>query len=466
MARRLRLTKYGKLVLVLTVLMLVIIVLGTILTMRSCSSSHGSAVSGQSSDSTLFNAGDDINLESETIYESDGEVGALWHNYLEELVFNEQHQKLYGITLNDYSTQSSEIESGETFSKLLNDKYGVNIAVVNELITKCDGVFDLRDLRAGKPYTAFLREGAQGEGDTLDYLVYEQTKTQYIVFGTGADVCVREERKNVTTEERYAEGVIESSLYATIYKEGLSPDLAHKLSEIYKWSIDFFGIQKGDKFKVLYEENFIDTLSIGIGTIYGAEFTHVGQPYLAVRFEQGEELGYWDAKGKNLRKNFLSAPLSFSARVSSRFGMRIHPIKRTRSQHNGVDYAAPTGTPVLSIADGTVSRKYWDRYGGGNTMWVKHAQGLESGYLHLSRYAKGIAPGVRVRQGQVIAYVGSTGMSTGPHLDYRIKQRGKYINPLKVPSTPTTPIKAPNKAAFASMTSDVMAVMEEYAKAR
>ncbi len=238
--------------------------------------------------------------------------------------------------------------------------------------------------------------------------------------------------------------------------------LAVKLSEIYKWTIDFFGIQKGDKFRVLYQEEFIDGQSIGIGKIYGAEFTHLGVSYLAVNFLQQGEDGYWDAKGANLRKNFLSAPLSFSARISSGYGMRTHPIKRSKIFHNGVDYAAPQGTPVLAVADGRISRSGWDSGGGGKRIWIQHEHGFESAYLHLHNYARGMGQGTRVKQGQVIGYVGSTGASTGNHLDFRIRKNGKYINPLKVPSTPTTPILNANKPAFERMKDDILRVMNQY----
>lgn len=367
---------------------------------------------------------------------------------------------LYGIDASEYNVESAEIDGGMTFSKLLNQKYNVNIAIVNQLIEMCKGKFDLRDIRAGQPYAAFISEDSTST--TLHYLVYEKNRTEFITFATGDSVYVDVQKKDVVTEEKYAEGVIESSLYATMQKNGLSPMLAVRLSEIFKYTIDFFAIQKGDSFRVLFEQQFIDTTAIGIGKIYGAEFTHNGVPYLGIRFEQGEEIGYWDAKGVNMRKSFLRAPLSFQARVSSRFGMRIHPIKRVRRQHNGIDYAAPTGTPVLSVADGTVIMRGWDRGGGGNTLWIRHAQGLESGYLHLSRFASGLSVGSRVRQGQVVAYVGSTGGSTGPHLDFRIKQNSKYINPEKLPTVPTAPISGANKERFNKMMKDVTSVMDEY----
>lgn len=434
--KRVKLNRRGLLFVAFSVLVLTIIVLGILLMVRGCS------------------------VEAKP---TPKQVELGYADYLEDLVFSDTHQKLYGLSATEYEVEAGEIGSGQTFSKLLNEKYNVNIAVVNQLIEKSKGIFDMRDLRAGEPYNAFLTPDTIS-GGTLEYLVYEKSRSEYIVFGTGDSVFVRKGKKDVVTEERYAEGVIESSLYATMNKNGLSPMLAARLADIYKWSIDFFAIQKGDKFRVVYEEQFIDTNSVGIGRIYGAEFTHAGKPIMAIRFEQDGESGYWDAMGKNLRRNFLSAPLSFNARVSSKFGVRIHPIKRVRRQHNGVDYAAPSGTPVHAVADGVVTAKGWDRGGGGNRIWIKHSQGIESAYLHMRGYASGISKGSRVRQGQTIGYVGSTGASTGPHLDFRIRQKGKYIDPQKTPTTPTEPIKGANKTEFNKMVADVRSVMTEYQK--
>lgn len=462
-----KLNRRGILFLSLVALVVAIVVLGIVLGFRGCSSGRASVTDTLAVD-TLEYVEDSVDIEIVEPKATDS-ISAISKaqyygaNYLEQLIYADTHQKLYGMAANDFEIDAGEVGSGQTFSKLLNEKYGVNIAIVNQLIEKSKGIFNMRDLRAGEPYTALIKPDTV-TGGTLQYLVYEKSRSEYIIFGTGDSLFVKKGKKDVVTEERYAEGVIESSLYATMAKNGLSAKLAQRLADIFKWSIDFFAIQKGDKFRVVYEEQFIETNSIGIGRIYGAEFTHAGKPIMAIRFEQDGEVGYWDATGKNLRRNFLSAPLSFNARVSSKFGVRIHPIKRVRRQHNGVDYAAPSGTPVHSVADGVVTAKGWDGGGGGNRLWIKHAQGLESAYLHLRGYASGINKGSRVRQGQTIGYVGSTGMSTGPHLDFRIRQKGKYIDPQKTPTTPTEPIKSGNKEAFGKMANDVQAVMGEYTK--
>ncbi|MEG0601443.1 MAG: M23 family metallopeptidase [Mucinivorans sp.] len=470
---RIKLNRRGILFISFAILVLTIIILGIVWSVRSCSSGRKATPTTDSLAAfDTIGISYDESMSEDSLFTEDSTRAASkessTQNYLERLVFSDMHKSLYGLDSQDYEVEAGEIQSGQTFSHLMNDKYNVNIAVINELIEKSKGIFDMRDLRAGKPYTALLSQDTTAHG-ALEYLVYEKSASEFIIFSTGDSVFVRKDKKEVTSEEKYAEGTITSSLWGAMYENGFNPQLAARLNEIYKWSIDFFAIQSGDSFRVIYEEQFIDTTSIGLGRIFGAEFIHKGKPYLAIRFEQtskngDKEVGYWDALGKNLRKNFLSAPLSFTARVSSKFGMRMHPITHRRRQHNGIDYAAPSGTRVLAVADGTVTAKGWDRGGGGNRLWVRHGQGLESAYLHLRGFASGVSVGSRVRQGQVIGYVGSTGASTGAHLDFRIRQKGKYIDPAKTPSTPTDPIKESNKTAFKQMKNDVIEVMSQYAK--
>ncbi len=388
-------------------------------------------------------------------YETSADLGACAR--LDSIVLRPQG-KIYGLPVDDYAVERGEIESGETFSRLLNQRYNVNITVVNRLLALSKGRFEPRDIRAGHTFTAFLTPDS---AQTLCYLVYERNKTDYVTFGLCDSVYVRVDKKEVTVEERYAEGTINSSLYATMAENNLPEDLATRMSKIFEYTIDFYALQKGDKFRVVYEEMFIDTASIGIGTIYGVEFLHAGRSYWAYRFNQDNDWGYWNDKGESLKRAVLMAPLSFNARVTSKFGSRIHPIKRIRRQHNGVDYACPVGTPVRAVASGVVTRCGWDSFGGGKRIWLKHPNGYESAYLHLSRFT--VKQGQHVSQGQVIAYSGNTGASTGPHLDYRLKKNGKFINPLNNTSQPSTPIKAGNKAAFEQMRRDVRKVIDSYA---
>ena len=427
-----KLLRRHPLALVFAFLVLVILVLGILLCFKRCSHASEPGYTGTMASVEACSRLDSIVLRSQS--------------------------KAYGLPVEEFEVQKGEIESGETFSRLLNQRFNVNITVINQLIALSKGKFELRDIRAGHTYTAFL---APDSTQTLCYLVYERNSKDYVTFSMCDSVYVRVDKKEVVSEERYVEGVINSSLYATIYENNLPVDLADRMAKIYQSVIDFFALQKGDKFRVLYEEEFIDTTSIGVGKIYGVEFTHAGKSYWAYRFFQDDEWGYWDDKGVNLKKAMLMAPLSFSARITSRFGSRVHPIKRIRRQHNGVDYACSIGTPVHAVANGVVTKRGWDPFGGGNRIWIKHSGGYESAYLHLSRFA--VKQGQRVTQGQIIAYSGNTGGSTGPHLDYRLKKNGKYINPLTNTSQPSTPIKSGNKASFEQMKNDVRKVMDSYA---
>ena len=357
-----------------------------------------------------------------------------------------QHTILYGIIADNYRTEEGEIEQGETLGKIL-ARYGVSATTVDKLDKAAKDVFPLRQIRAGRPFTAFIAADSTGNGP-LDYFVYEKDVIEYVVFGfKGDSISITKGEKDVTIKRQRRSAVIESSLWGAIMRDSLPYSLAAELEDIYQWTVDFFGIQKGDHFTVIYDEKLIDTTHVGIGRIWGAKFNHAGKDVYAIPFRQNDKIQYWEFNGASLRKQLLKAPLKFS-RISSRFSRsRLHPVHRVYRPHLGVDYAAPTGTPVHAVADGVVTFKGWGG-GGGNTLKIKHAGNLVTGYLHLSKFAKGISQGSRVSQGQVIGYVGSTGTSTGPHLDYRIWKNGTNIDPLKVPQEPAEPIKEENTKAF------------------
>ena len=357
-----------------------------------------------------------------------------------------QHTILYGIIADNYHTEQGEIGQGETLGKIL-ARYGVSATTVDKLDKAAKDIFPLRQIRAGRPFTAFIAADSTGNG-ALDYFVYEKDVIEYVVFGfKGDSISITKGEKDVTIKRQRRSAVIESSLWGAIMRDSLPYSLAAELEDIYQWTVDFFGIQKGDHFTVIYDEKLIDTTHVGIGRIWGAKFNHAGKDVYAIPFRQNDKIQYWEFNGASLRKQLLKAPLKFS-RISSRFSRsRLHPVHRVYRPHLGVDYAAPTGTPVHAVADGVVTFKGWGG-GGGNTLKIKHAGNLVTGYLHLSKFAKGISQGTRVSQGQVIGYVGSTGTSTGPHLDYRIWKNGTNIDPLKVPQEPAEPIKEENTKAF------------------
>lgn len=376
----------------------------------------------------------------------------------EEIVVEEEPvELLYGIPKDQYNISEGEFVSGETIGALLG-KYGIGAAKVDSIARAAEPVFSMRNLRAGHPYVIF--QTRDSIAPKLAYFVYEASDIDYLVIDLTDSIRVYKAEKEVTVERRKGTATITSSLWNSMLANDMSPALAMELSDIYAWSIDFFALQPNDKFTVIYEQRYVDTTEVGFGKIWGARFEHDGKVYYAIPFVQNGKMDYWDEKGNSLRKALLKAPLKYS-RISSRFSnSRLHPVLRIRRPHHGVDYAAPSGTPVYAIGDGVVIYKGWSG-GGGNTLKIKHNVGsLTSGYLHLRAYAKGISKGTRVKQGDLIGYVGATGLATGPHLDFRIWRGSTPIDPLKVPSEPAEPIKKENLAAFEKVKARILAELD------
>lgn len=361
---------------------------------------------------------------------------------------------VFGIDADNYTLERKTVERGESWSKILGN-YGIGTQKVLRLDQLTKEICPLRTIRAGNHYTTFTRQDSTTV--QLDYLVYEKNLVDYVVFAfVGDSVAVREGQREVEIRRKKSTAIISSSLWSAIMEAKLPYSLASEMEDIYQWTVDFFGIQEGDQFTVIYDEKFIDTLSVGIGRVWGAKFTHRGKEIYAIPFEQGGKLQYWEEDGGSLRKQLLKAPLKFT-RISSKFShARFHPVLKKYRPHHGVDYAAPMGTPVRAVADGTVTRKSYDK-AAGNMLKIKHPGNLSSGYLHLRGFAKGIKVGARVSQGQVIGYVGSTGRSTGPHLDFRLWKGNTAINPLKVPQKPSEPISKDNRERFERVRERVMA---------
>lgn len=349
----------------------------------------------------------------------------------------------FGIPVSEFQMREGTVKRGQFFTTLMSE-LGAQSADVYSLTQAARGTFDLKKLKVGNSYKAYY---TLDEEPKLAYLVYQNSKTSYVTFGVHDSIFVKVDEIAVTVRTRVAEATINTSLWNDMSKAGMNPMLALRLSEIYAWTIDFFGLQKGDSFRVIYEEILAGDEVLDIGFVQAAYFRHGGVMYEAYRFVQDEVPQYWNEKGENLRKAFLKAPLSFT-RISSGFTYsRRHPVTRIVRPHTGIDYAAPKGTPVMSIGDGVVIQKAYAG-GGGNTVKIRHNSTYSSAYLHLSAYAKGLSKGKRVRQGEVIGYVGSTGLSTGPHLDFRIWKDGKAINPLKMEAPPADPVKKENREMF------------------
>ena len=351
----------------------------------------------------------------------------------------------FGLPIDSFRIDTFVVRDGETLGGMLG-KLGASQKQINQITLLPSSTFDVRTIRAGKTYYAFYQKDTTGI-EKLQYYIYLASIREAIVLHFADSIQVEKQVKEIIHKERSAQAVIESSLWNAMVGNNLPIELALELSEIYAWTIDFFGLQKGDSIRVYYDEQYVDTTRIGIGRIYAAEFYHGKVWQEAYWFEAENTRNYYDSKGNSMRKAFLKAPLSYK-RISSGFTYkRLHPVHKVYKPHTGVDYAAPMGTPVMTIGDGTVIQREY-RGGGGNTVKIKHNATYTTAYLHLSKFADGLKVGQHVKQGQVIGYVGSTGTSTGPHLDFRVWKNGTPIDPLKMDSPPAEPIPAQLKDTF------------------
>lgn len=354
---------------------------------------------------------------------------------------------LYGINVDSCLVIQEKVKRNQSLSDILT-QFGVGPSAVHELAQLSRAQFDVRRIKAGNPYTLIMEEDSLRR---LLYFIYEENHSDHVIFCLKDTLWVTRGAKPIAKDLVAATGTIESSLWNALVHRDDDPNLANELSEVYAWTIDFFGIQKGDAYKVIYEEMSVEGKSIGIGKVMAAHFQHYGKDFYAFRFEDDGQAGYYDENGENLQRAFLKAPLKFK-RISSKFShSRLHPVLKIRRPHHGIDYAANYGTPVYSIGEGVVTHKGWDPKGGGNYVKIKHNSTYSTAYLHLSGFAKGLSTGSRVSQGQLIGYVGSTGMSTGPHLDFRFYRNGQPVDPLKVESPPSEPVHGDLLPAYLQM---------------
>jgi len=353
----------------------------------------------------------------------------------------------FGLCIDSFRVEQTKVKRNENLSELLIRK-GVSYSTIDKIDKISKPVFDARKIKRNQPCYYFCNKDSLHE---LEYFVYKIDPVEYIIYNLKDSISVYTGKLPVTIKRKTAAAIISNSLWACMKKNDLNPLLALQLSDIYQWTIDFFGIKKGDKFRIIYEESYIEEKSVGISKIYACQFQHMGEDNYAFLFTQDSIPDYYDEKGNSLKKAFLKAPLKFS-RISSHFTYhRYHPILRITRPHLGVDYAAPKGTPVHSIGDGIVTRKGYQKRGGGNYMYIKHNSVYTTSYMHLNSYARGIHTGMRVHQGQLIGYVGMTGLATGPHLDFRVFKNGTPINPLKVKSPPVKPISKENMDNFIAL---------------
>ena len=357
---------------------------------------------------------------------------------------------LYGINVNEHVVIEDKIKKNQFLADILTE-YNVPVKLINQVSSLPRNVFDVRKVAANKKYTLICQSDST---KTAKVFVYEPNPIDYIVFtfedSLWVDVCQRD----VVVEEKSISGVIESSLSETIEQMGISHELTNKFVDIFAWQVDFQRLQKGDVFKLVYEEMQVEGRSIGIRNINGIYFEHFGSGYYAIPFDQGKGKDYFDEHGKSLRKALLKYPIEFT-RISSRYtGRRFHPVQKVFKAHLGTDFAAPTGTPIRSVGDGIVEEAQY-KSNNGNYVKIRHNGTYTTQYLHMSRIEPDIKAGQRVRQGQRIGYVGSTGLATGPHLCYRFWRNGVQVDALRVELPPSQPIMSDYAEAYEQVKSEV-----------
>ena len=345
----------------------------------------------------------------------------------------------FGYVLNDYKVIRDTIKRGESFGEIL-DRNHIDYPEIYKIAEAAKDTFDIRRLIAGKPYTILAKNDST---ERAQVFIYQPNKVEYLIVDFTDSIQSKFGRKEVKTVIKTASGIIESSLSEAIESQGLNYIIAHEMSDIYAWTIDFFHLQKGDKFKLIYEEKFIDdTLSVGIGRINAAYFEHKNNPIYAFNFITDSVKrfdDYYDEKAKTLRRKFLKSPIKFS-RVSSRYNLkrRIKHYGYKVRPHKGTDFAANVGTPIMSTASGTVTDS---RYKGanGNYVKIKHNGTYSTQYLHMKKRA--VKRGDYVKQGDVIGYVGMTGSTAGPHVCYRFWKNGRQVDPFREKLPTAEPIK-------------------------
>ena len=352
----------------------------------------------------------------------------------------------YGLDLNDYDTITYKVKSGDNLGSILVYQ-GLAPLKVHQLFEKTRVQFDPKSLNISQQLTFFKPKNADS---LVDYFVLEVSALKTVTFATGDSLYALVQEKEYVIVEKTASAAIQNSLYVDLTAQGVPAAVVVSLADLYAWSIDFFKVQKNDSIRLIYEEKILDdTLVYGTGRILGASFYHKGKHHYGFYFKpEGQKSGgYYDDEGNALKAMFLKAPLNFF-RISSRYNLRrFHPVLKTNRPHLGTDYAAPTGTPIMSTANGVIEAIGYTS-GNGNYVKVKHNSTYSTQYLHMSKFAKGMKKGRSVSQGEVIGYVGSTGLATGPHVCYRFWKNGKQIDPLSMTMPNTEPIDSKYKEAY------------------
>jgi len=352
-----------------------------------------------------------------------------------KIIVEEKPLYKYGILINGLEVKEGHVKHNQLFGDLLKGSF-VSPSVLQQIQLLPRSVFDFKRIASSKKYTLISQNDAV---QTAIAFVYEPSAVEYVVLRLKDSLSVETHQREITTEEKTVTGIISTSLSETINALSVSNELTNKFVDVFGWQVDFQHLQKGDRFKLIYEENSVEGEPIGIGKIIGIYFEHFQNGYYAFPFNQGEGIDYFDEEGNSLRKALLKYPIEFT-RISSRYSLnRFHPVVKVFRAHLGTDFAAAAGTPIRTVGDGIVLEAQYTA-NNGNYVKIRHNGTYATGYLHMSKIASGIGPGGRVKQGQTIGYVGSTGLATGPHLCYRFWRNGVQVDALRVALPPSKPL--------------------------
>lgn len=348
----------------------------------------------------------------------------------------------FGLNKENFEIVEGKIKRNEFLANILLP-HKIDYITIDAIAKKSKEVFDVRRMLAGKPYKIFKTKDST---ERAQYFVYQPNAIDYVVFDLSDSIKIYKGQKEVQIREEQIAGIINSSLYESLQNNNASPALAVEMADIFAWTVDFYRIQKGDWYKAVYQVQYVDGEAIGIGEIKAAAFHHFDQDFYAFHFVQGENKDdYFDEEAQSLRKAFLKSPLKFS-RLSSRYTRRrFHPVQKRWKAHLGTDYAAPTGTPIMSTGDGVVTHSSYTS-GNGKYVKIKHNSMYTTQYLHMSR--RNVKVGQYVKQGDIIGYVGSTGLATGPHVCYRFWKHGKQVDHLREDFPSAEPVLEENLDKF------------------
>ena len=352
----------------------------------------------------------------------------------ESIVQDKNNPVIFGFDTGNYHLSTYRVNKVEVVGEILSEN-GIGGDVIHLLEQKAKDIFKVTNLRPGREYH-IVRQDSCSKACAL---VYEPSPLHYVVYDLRDSVSINLYERAFETCVETASGEIETSLWNTLSERGVNPAIIDKMEDALASSVDFYHTQKGDKFKVVFEKKYIDGQEIGMGKLIGAYYKNESGDHYSVLYENGDFNGYYDYQGRPARSSFLKSPVKFT-RISSGFNMRrFHPIRRKTIPHLGTDYAAPYGTPIRAVADGVVEEA---AYTGNNGRYVKikHDKVYQTQYLHMQGYAKGVKRGTRVRQGQTIGYVGSTGLATGPHVCFRFWKNGRQVNHLREVFQPAKPM--------------------------